>query len=69
MYSTTSRKRRLLHREHTERAPSPRDIGHSRIVETNQACGVVEERRLPRLDPISPLKGIQHESAFGFSEF
>lgn len=50
------RKRRLLHREHTERAPSPRDIGHSRIVETNQACGVVEERRLPRLDPISPLK-------------
>ncbi|KAI9552136.1 hypothetical protein GHT06_022473 [Daphnia sinensis] len=50
------RKRRLLHREHTERAPSPRDIGHSRIVEANQAFGMVEERRLPRLDPISPLK-------------
>lgn len=66
IYSNISRKRRLLQRELTERATSPKDIEHGRIVEANQALAMVEERKLPRLDPISPLKGIQLEVSFFF---
>ncbi len=53
----SSKKRRLLQLQLVDQSQPPKNIGHTKIAETNQAIGMMEERRLPRLDPIPPLKG------------